>query len=353
MNKFGKNIIISLSGASHKESLKLTIQGINKGLTLNEDLIKNNLRLRLGNPLISTSRKEKDEYEILSGYVNHQTTGEDLVLEIKNIDILSTFDGTIRPGHADYTQYMKYLDADAIQGGGIASGRMTALLVIAGSICEDLLLKEKIVVKSYIRQIGKIKDKTKFQDTHFNQKNDYLNLLNPKLTQKFINYILKIKKQQDSIGGIIETYVKNPIIGIGEPFFDSFESYLSHLIFSIPGVNGIKFGDAFNPKTMKGSVYNDIPYIENNQIKFKSNHCGGIQGGLTNGNIIRFTTSVRPTSSIGKIQESINLYTFRNTQIRSSSRHDPSIVPKVLHVINAVTNIALYDLLIERKKYEK
>lgn len=349
MNKFGKNITIEIFGESHSSKIGLIMSNLPKGLTIDLDLINKNLSFRKGDDSISTPRREKDQLEFVSGINNGITNGENLKIIIENTDVQDTsFDGNIRPGHADLVNYLRYNEYK--QGGGLSSGRMTTLLVVAGTICQQILNKEGFIAKSFIRQIGKIKDESIFNKELFQRADESFSLIDKKIEKSMIEEIQRAQANKNSLGGIVESYINCPIKTLGEPFFDSFESILSHLIFSIPGINGIEFGEGFNSTNLLGSEYNDSIYYENDEINYKTNHQGGLSGGMTNGNIINFKISIRPTSSIGITQDTINVLTKKNSQITINSRNDSCFVHRALHVINACCYIVLYDLLLEYNK---
>lgn len=341
MKYYQNNIKISIEGKSHDPFITLICENV-PAFKINHELIQNNLAKRRGLKDISTPRRESDRYEI------SQNNGK-IVIIVYNDDVIDLpFDGLVRPGHADLVQLIKYQDINAIKGGGIASGRLTTPLVILGTIFSEYINQKGIFVKSFIEQVGDLKNEINIDDVDFNFAEDYLSHPDFSFKKQIEDEILKIKKENDSLGGTVKTFIKCPIVGLGEPFFNGFESVMAHLLFSIPAVNGVNFGDAFK-NIYRGSEYNDEPYYENNIVKYRTNHSGGINGGLTNGNYIYFKTSVHPTSSIGKSQKTINYLTKENTEIKITSRNDPCIIPRITHVITAITYIALMDLLLEVK----
>lgn len=358
MNTFGKNIRLSIFGESHGKLIGITIDGIPSNLPLDLEAIKNNLAKRHGQQDLSTERREKDEFEIVSGYFNNKTTGAPLTIIIKNNDVISSAyeKGEIRPSHADLPAYLKYLGANDYRGGGHSSGRLTACLVIAGSICEQILKSLKIPVKvySYVSSLHNIKapkiDLPSLTKEIENFKDNDFTLSSVK--QDMINEIVKAKKNNDSLGGTIDTIICPCPATLGEPFFDSFESILSHLLFSIPGVKGILFGDGLGLALQTGNEQIDEISLENDQIIFHSNHQGGINGGITNGNYVNFTSVVRAPSSTEALKHSINLLKGENINLSTKGRHDPTFVHRLLVVINAITYIVLLELLMEKRKNE-
>ena len=356
MNTFGKNVRISLFGESHGPCLGITIDGLPAGYTLNIEKIYEGLARRKGLPEISTPRREKDEFQIVSGYFENHTTGAPLSILISNQDFDSSpYEyGVIRPGHADYPLYKKFHGNHDYLGGGHSSGRLTAPLIILGCICEELLNQKGIFIASRIKSIRNIQDKP----LDYNQIDlDLLLSLKkmafPAIDQRAQNLMMstikKVSSLGDSVGGTIQTFVFGCPVGLGEPFFNSVESYLSHLMFSIPGVKALEFGDGFSGTESLGSKQNDKIESHLGVVKFLSNHAGGINGGITNGNTIVFTVGVKPPSSIKKPQTTINVITDTNITKQITGKHDPCIVHRVLPVVEALTAFAIFDLWLENQ----
>lgn len=356
MNTFGKNIRISLFGESHGPSIGITIDGLPHNFKIDFNKVNFDLKRRLGNEQISTTRREPDNIKIISGYLDDHTTGAPLTIIIDNQD----FDnkpyekGVIRPSHSDLPLYYKTNGSNDFYGGGHSSGRITAPLVVLGSICQQILEQSKIHIVSRILSIKNIED-TKLTDKQINW--DHLKKLTmndfPTIDiharQLMIKAITKAIKLGDSLGGKVETFIFGMPIGIGEPFFNSIESTISHLMFSIPGVKAIEFGDGFKMCEQYGSEIVDQLEFSNNTIKYLSNHQGGINGGLSNGNYINFTIGLRAPSSFSTPLSSINLETKENIKISTLGRHDPTIVHRALPVIEGLTAFAILDLLLEHK----
>ncbi|MDU3010558.1 MAG: chorismate synthase [Peptoniphilus harei] len=357
---FGKNFKVSLFGQSHSEEIGIVIDGISAGYKINKDLIRKNLeRRRPGKNKFSTARKEDDDFKIVSGEVEGITCGAPICAIIENKDQKSrdydNLKGRPRPSHADYPAYVKFKGFNDIRGGGQFSGRMTAPIVIAGSIAEDLLLNRGIKIYSRIKSIGQASD----IDLNLNDigeeklcdlKNEDFPVFQNEAREKMQEEILKAKEDGDSIGGIVETFVLNIPKGIGEPFFDSLESVISHAVFSVPGIRGIEFGSGFEAAKMHGSSHNDEYYYENGEVKTRTNNHGGIIGGLSSGMPIIFRTAVKPTSSIAKTQNTISLKDKKNVNLKIIGRHDPSIVPRALVAIEMITALAILDLVMEGER---
>lgn len=354
---FGKNFKVTLFGQSHSEEIGIVIEGISAGYKINKDLIRKNLeRRRPGKNKFSTARKEDDDFKIVSGEVEGITCGAPLCALIENKDQRSKdydyLKDRPRPSHADYPAYVKFKGFNDIRGGGQFSGRMTAPIVIAGSIAEDLLLNRGIKIYSRIKSIGQASDieldLKEIKEEKFSiLKNEDFPVFEDSAREKMQEEILRAKEDGDSIGGIVETFILNMPKGIGEPFFDSLESVISHAVFSVPGIRGIEFGSGFEAAKMHGSSHNDEYYYENGEVKTRINNHGGIIGGLSSGMPIIFRTAVKPTSSIAKTQNTISLKDKKNVNLKIIGRHDPSIVPRALVAIEMITALAILDLVME------
>jgi chorismate synthase len=351
MSTFGEMIKVSLFGESHGKMIGITIHQLPAGLRLPIKKISELLNQRRGSSALSTPRREPDPFEIISGYFKGYTTGAPLTIVIPNRDTRSK-DYTpeiLRPSHADYSAWEKYHGYQDYRGGGHFSGRLTAMIVILGAISQDILLKKDIHIASHIESIHKNHDQSfptnisldlikKLNSSHFP-------LIDKANEDLFKQTILDAKEQRDSVGGVIETAIINVPTGYGNPFFDSMESILSHLIFSVPAVKGLEFGEGFNITNMYGSETNDPIKVQNDKIVMTTNHSGGIQGGITNGMPITFKVAIKPTASIGKPQATANIQTMENTTLELKGRHDPSIVPRVLPVINAITAYGVLEMI--------
>lgn len=356
MNTFGKNIRISLFGESHGPSIGLTIDGLPTNFRIDFNRVNFDLKRRQGNEQISTKRREPDKIEVISGYLDNHTTGSPLTIIIKNEDIDNTHytKGIIRPSHSDLPLYYKTKGANDFYGGGHSSGRLTAPLVVLGSICNQILEEYNIHIVSRILSIKNIED-SKIPLKQINW--DHLKKLTTNdfptidihARQLMIKAISKAMKNGDSLGGRVETFVFGMPIGVGEPFFDSLESILSHLMFSIPGVKAIEFGDGFDMCEKQGSEIVDQLEYSNNEITYLSNHQGGINGGLSNGNYINFKVGLRAPSSISTPLSSINIETKESIKLSTLGRHDPTIIHRALPVIEGLTAFAILDLLLYNK----
>lgn len=356
MSSYGKVIHINLFGESHGKAIGIVINNLPAGLTLDKSRISKALLKRRPKSKLSTSRQEQDNYEFISGYFKNKTTGTPLTIIIPNMDTRSKDYNPelLRPSHADYTSYIKYDNNHDYRGSGHFSGRITAPLVILGAICEQILESKGIYVGSHIHSIRKKKDVT-FNDTNLSVdslltlNSSGFPVINKEVSEVFKTEIISAKDNQNSVGGIIETAVLGIKPGYGEPFFNSIESIISHLLFSIPSVKGVEFGKGFAITEMFGSEANDSFILDNGLIRTKSNNSGGIQGGISNGMPIIFKTAIKPTASIGIPQKTVNIESLEEVTLELKGRHDPAIVHRVIHVINAITNYAILELIVRKE----
>lgn len=352
---WGSKIKLSIFGESHGNAIGITIDGLPAGFSIDMDKIMMEMARRApGKSSLSTPRKESDIPEILSGYFEGKTTGTPLCAIIRNSNTkskdYSKLKDVMRPGHADYTGAVRYKGFNDYRGGGHFSGRITAPLVFAGAICKQILEANGIIISAHINSIGKIKDcsflESDISDELLNSfKEKELPLINTKLEDKMRQEILSARSSGDSIGGTIECAILGVSPGVGDPFFDSVESTLAHLMFSVPAVKGIEFGKGFDISKMRGSEANDEYYLENGNIKTKTNNNGGILGGITNGMPIIFNVAIKPTASIFKEQNTVNIATMEETTLCIEGRHDPCIVQRALPVIEAVAAIGITELM--------
>lgn len=353
-NTFGNSVSITLFGESHGEYIGAVIDGLAPGTDIDKEYIGHMLTLRRPEGKISTSRKEKDDFRIVSGVLNGKTTGTPLTVLIPNENVNSSdyaeLKTVARPSHADYTAQCKYHGYQDSRGGGHFSGRITAALVAAGAICKSALEKKGIAVGTHVKNCGGVADRD------FGEYLSDINLLNNKTfavldetcEESMKSRILEAASDGDSVGGILETAVIGIPEGIGEPWFDSVESLLSHMMFSIPAVKGIEFGAGFGFADMKGSQANDPFMIKDGNIVTEKNDNGGVNGGITNGMPIIFRTVIKPTPTIFKPQNTVDFIDMSETVIEPKGRHDPAIVHRARVVQDAATAIVIYDMLATR-----
>jgi chorismate synthase len=319
MNSFGRVFRISVFGESHGSTVGVTIDGVPAGIKLSIDDFTPDLTRRKSGATGTTPRIESDTPEIISGWFNGHTTGAPLTILFKNTNTQSADYGNIaktpRPGHADFAAHLRFRGFNDFRGGGHFSGRLTLALVAAGVVAKKML--DGINISAQILSVGGSSNIEKTIDTALSK--------------------------GDSVGGIVECKAKGMPAGLGEPFFDSVESTISHLAFAVPAIKGIEFGAGFAAATMTGSLHND-PIIDDTG-RTSTNNAGGITGGLTNGNDLVFRVAVKPTSSIGIKQNTFSLETGRVEELVIKGRHDACIALRVPVVIEAITAIALADFM--------
>lgn len=354
---WGNKLKLSIFGESHGVGVGINIDGIPSGIRLNFDEIKKFLERRApGRDEFSTSRKESDNFEILSGILDNVTTGAPVCILIRNNNIISKdyseLKEIMRPNHSDYPAHIKYSGYNDIRGGGHFSGRLTAPLVFTGAIAREILKQKNIEIGARIKRIGKIEDKKEILCLNELKKlqTKKLAVLDDGILELMTKEIEIAKKNGNSIGGIIETFAFNLPVGLGEPFFDSVESTISHLAFSVPSVKGIEFGKGFEFGESFGSDVTDEYYYDGDIIKTKMNNNGGVLGGLTTGMPLNFRVVIKPTPSISKTQKTINVKEKHECQLNIKGRHDACIVPRVVVVIEAITAIALLDYILQEGK---
>lgn len=322
MDTFGRNIRITISGASHAESVGVVISGIPAGLPLTGDDFKKDIIRRAPNYLGSTPRKESDEPIISGGLADGVTTGEDIVITFLNKNVRDEdyirFADIPRPGHADRVAAIKYGASNDPRGGGKFSGRMTLPLVAAGTVARKMLSLKGISLDARVVCLGGESDE-----------------------DRWLDLIAATMAEGDSLGGVVECTINGVPVGVGEPFFDSVESLISHAVFSIPGVRGIEFGDGFAASSMKGSEHND-PWTADGPAK---NGAGGINGGITNGAPVVFRVAFKPTSSIARAQRTYNFGTGRMDVLEIGGRHDCCFVLRTPVIVESVAALVIADLL--------
>lgn len=374
---WGKNLKISIFGESHGLGVGIVIDGLESGFEIDLDKLKEQMdRRKPGKNKLSTSRKEDDIPDIVSGFFEGKTTGTPLCAFIKNKDRKSTdytqIMNNFRPGHADYTGFVRYNGFNDYRGGGHFSGRLTAPIVFAGAICRQILEKKGIKIISHIKSIKNIND-LNFDYTNIDKEiikrltKSEFPLIDKGLEEIMKQEILKAKENLDSVGGKIECAVLGLNAGIGSPMFESVESVISSMMFSIPAVKGIEFGEGFKISEMYGSEANDEMFVDDEKnIKSYTNNNGGIIGGITNGMPLIFTVAIKPTPSIAKSQKTVDITNIRNksienntdikndnmdiknTEIKITGRHDPCIVQRAVSVIESATAIAILDMIYDK-----
>ncbi len=350
-NTFGNNVTITVFGESHGAGIGAVIDGLPAGIAVDEEFINRQLSLRRPQGDISTPRVESDNFIIYSGVFEGHTTGTPICIVIPNENTnskdYSEIKNKMRPSHADYTAHIKYNGYEDYRGGGHFSGRITAAIVAAGAIAISALNKKGIYIGTHIARCGGVND-TNFSDylsdiRALNEKT--FAVLDSSAEYEMKRVITKAKDEGDSVGGVLETAVVGLPEGVGEPWFDTVEGMLSHALFSIPAVKGVEFGAGFGISDMLGSSANDEFYYENDKVLTKTNNNGGINGGITNGMPVIFRIAVKPTPTIHKTQNTIDISTKENVELVSGGRHDPCIVHRARVVVDSVTALVLCDML--------
>lgn len=353
-NTFGMSVAVTIFGESHGEYIGAVIDGLAPGIEVNEEYIRHMLSLRRPEGKISTPRKERDAFKFVSGVKDGKTTGTPITVLIPNENVnsgdYSQMQSVARPSHADFAAECKYHGFQDARGGGHFSGRITAALVAAGAICRYTLEQKGIYIGTHVKKCAGISDRD-FGEllpdiTALNEKT--FAVLDDVRSEEMKNAILDASSNGDSVGGVLETAILGMPEGVGEPWFDSVESMLSHMMFSIPAVKGIEFGKGFALSDMKGSDANDAMCIEKGKVVTVTNNNGGLNGGITNGMPIIFRTAVKPTPTIFKPQKTVDFKNMTETVLEPKGRHDPAIVHRARVVQDAASAIVLCDALAMR-----
>lgn len=345
---YGENLKISIFGQSHGPAIGMVLDGIPAGLPVSCDDLQTFLNRRApGNGDWSTPRKEADQPEFLSGIVDGFTCGAPISAVIHNANTRSgdyaNLKNCPRPGHADFTAQMKYGGYQDAAGGGHFSGRLTAPLCIAGGLCKQWLEEMGISIGAHILSIGDVKD------SGFDPVSPQLYKIDPSFpvldkaaAVSMQSAIADVRKNGDSIAGSIQCAITGLPAGLGEPMFGGVESKLAQILYGIPAVKGLTFGETMT----LGSENNDAFIMDCGSVRTETNHCGGILGGITNGMPVLFTVWFKPTPSIALPQKSVDMKTSESVTLSVSGRHDPCIVPRAVPVVEAATAIAIYDMIL-------
>ena len=352
-NTFGQSVSITVFGESHGDAIGAVIDGLAPGIEIDTDFIENQLSKRRPQGKLDTPRVEKDNYQILSGVYNGKTTGTPICIVIPNENTKSKdYSATrqlARPSHADYTAFCKYHGYEDYRGCGHFSGRITAALVAAGAIAIKALEKLNIKIGTHILKCAGVEDRN-FEniDTDIDILADKAFPVLSDCEDKMAEKIVEARASKDSVGGILQSAIVGIPSGVGEPWFDSVESVLSHALFSIGGVKGIEFGAGFKMADMLGSQANDSFEAIDGKITTKTNNNGGINGGITNGMPIVFNLAVKPTPSIAKEQQTVDFISKENTSICIEGRHDPAIIRRACVVVDSICALVACDMLAQR-----
>ena len=350
-NTFGTSVAVTLFGESHGKAIGAVLDGMPPGLLIDEEFLRRQMLRRQGAASLSTKRREPDDVRIVSGVYRGVTTGTPITLLIENTDVKSgdyaATEALLRPGHADYTARLKYHGYADPNGGGHFSGRITAGLVAAGSLAIKALEGRGIRIGTHIAACAGISDRP-FSDVAADlavlDERD-LGVLDEAKGDAMAAAILAARADGDSVGGILETAVLGLPGGVGEPWFDTLEGVLSHILFSIPAVKGVEFGDGFALAAMRGSEANDPFLLEDGEITTATNRAGGILGGISTGMPLRIRTAIKPTPSIAKAQRTVDAAAMTEASLTIRGRHDPAIVHRARVVVDSAVALALCDLL--------
>ncbi len=354
---FGQHLKLSIFGQSHGEAIGVTIDGFPAGMVIDQERLNAEMARRApGQSALTTARREPDAPEFLSGVLEGRTTGQPICAIIRNTNQRSRDYGDgvdfVRPGHADYTGHIRYFGFEDWRGGGSFSGRLTAPVVLAGALCSQWLAKQGVSIAAHIQRLGGVQDGSFLQadpraDYTYMKQSALPNLV-PGLDAAMEAEILAARAEGDSVGGVVECMITGLPAGLGAPFFDSVESTVSQLLFSIPAVKGVEFGEGFGFAALRGSQANDPFRMENGSIITETNHSGGVNGGITNGMPVIFRCAVRPTPSIAREQSTVSLKSGENATLAVRGRHDPCILPRAVPVVEAMAAIAVMELWKER-----
>ena len=347
-NLFGTHFRISTFGESHGPAIGVIIDGCPPGFSIDQDFIQQELdRRKPGQSAIVTQRKEEDQVHILSGVFEGQSTGTPLAMVIYNADARSKDYSHIadkyRPSHADYTYQVKYGVRD-YRGGGRSSARETAARVAAGAVAKLFLNKFGITIQAYVSQVGHLQLNKPYTELDLNlTENNEIRCPDPDMAAEMISLIKTVKKEGDTIGGVITGVIKGCPPGLGEPVFDKLHADLGKAMLSINACKGFEYGSGFAGVSLRGSEHNDLFYTdENSQVKTHTNHSGGIQGGISNGMDIYFRVAFKPIATIIPAQESIN-EAGESVLVEGRGRHDPCVLPRAVPIVEAMAALVLAD----------
>ncbi len=349
-NTIGNAITMTLFGESHGEMIGAVLDGLAPGVKIDRDFIEAKLALRRPAGKISTARVEPDSFQIVSGVMGDYTTGTPLTILIPNTNTKSgdyqAFNDLPRPGHADYTAECKYHGYQDYRGGGHFSGRITAAIVAAGAVLQCALEQKGVYIGTHVQRIKQIKDIdiTCVDDLILLSKKQFP-VLNSDAETEMIKLIEAAANAGDSVGGVLQTAVYGLPAGVGEPWFDSIESVLSHALFSIPAVKAVEFGIGCAFADLNGSKANDPFVVKDGKVVTITNNNGGINGGITNGMPVLFSTTIKPTPSIYIEQDTVRLSTMQSEKLQIKGRHDPAIIHRARAVVDAMTAFVLADML--------
>lgn len=354
---WGNHLKLSVFGESHGPAIGVVIDGLPAGEPIDMDAILLQMARRApGRDRAATTRKECDFPEILSGIFENSTSGAPLCAIMRNNDTHSTDYAEIshipRPGHADYTGFIRYGGHNDYRGGGHFSGRLTAPMVFAGAVCRQILARRGVEIGAHLLAVGGARDdafdpETVDADNLRELISRPFPVLGSRNEERMRTEIESARRDGDSVGGIVECAAVGLPAGIGDPVFGGVENRLAGLLFGIPAVKGIEFGDGFAAASLRGSRNNDAFRIQGGEVRTETNHAGGILGGITSGMPLVVRAAFKPTPSIALPQRSVDLHTMRDTGITVHGRHDPCVAIRAVPVVEGLTAVCLLDLLLE------
>lgn len=351
---YGKIFKIATFGESHGAGIGVIIEGCPAGVNFDSDFIQSELtRRKPGQSRITTQRKEADEFEVLSGVFENKTTGTPIALIIRNEDQRSKDYSHIaaqyRPSHADYTYQVKYGVRD-YRGGGRSSARETAARVAAGAVAKLLLAGLGVNIQSYVSQVGTLKLEKAYKELDLSlTESNAVRCPDPEMAEKMFDYIDSVRKQGDSVGGVVNCVITGVPVGWGEPVFDKLHAEMGKAMLSINAVKGFEYGSGFEGVTLLGSQHNDAFYIdEENKVHTRTNHSGGVQGGISNGEDIYFRVAFKPVATIMQDQESIDQHGDAAV-VQGKGRHDPCVVPRAVPIVEAMAALVLADFYLRNR----
>ena len=357
---YGEKLKLSIFGQPHGPAIGMTLDGIPAGLPVDLEKLHNFMARRApGQGSFSTTRKEADQPEFLSGLVDGFTCGAPLSAIIRNTNTRSGDYNNLkdcpRPGHADFPAQIKYNGFQDVAGGGHFSGRLTAPLCIAGGLCKQWLETKGIYIGAHISSIAGVADKTfDWTSPNLDAVQGNFPVLDAAAGAQMLAAIEKAKSDGDSVGGTIECAIVGLPVGLGEPMFGGMESKLAQILYGVPAVKGLEFGSGFAGSDLRGSQNNDPYTVKDGKIQTKTNNAGGILGGITTGMPLIFKVAIKPTPSISRLQQSVSLERMEQQELFVQGRHDPCIVPRAVPVIEAAAAIAIFDMcLLDGKLLEE
>ena len=360
-NTFGRMFRVTACGESYGDALVAILDGTPAGLAIDDAYIQKELDARRpGTSPLDSPRKETDQVHIFAGVRDGVTTGAPLGMIIYNVDrqdihVKQYFDvkDLIRPGHAESTYNVKYGKNADWCGAGRASGRETCMRVAAGAVAKKILAKYGIEVLGYVKECAGVRAKDlTFDEVKANYRSNMINCPDEEAAAKMIEKVLEIKAKGDTAGGVVEVIATGVPAGLGEPVFDKINATIAHGMMSIGSVRGVEFGEGFNSTRLTGSECNDIPYVKDGKVAFRTNRAGGVEGGITNGEDIVVRVAVKPTATISIDQDTVDLSKMENTKLAAITRRDPTITARAVAVVEAMLRIAILDHLMMWKGYD-